>query len=129
MFALHNRDLFEGQRTVLPPPTRSAHPPRRVLLQRSRLAGLGLFEAEAVWDKLRVGDPVRLVRETGHLLDENAVAVYWRTHKLGVLPRGENAMAAILLDRGDRLIARIDALRDPRRAREPLTVRIEREVG
>ena len=85
-------------------------PGRRIMLQRSHLAGFRHHEAPALWPALRRGAPLNLVREAENPNDADAVAVYWRGRKLGYLPRGENLMAASLLDRRRDLSARIQRL-------------------
>ena len=82
----------------------------RLLVQSSPLAGLRYHDAARVWQELRVGDALELRREPDNPHDANAVSVSWRGHKLGYLPRRENAAAAWGLDRGQRLGARISRL-------------------
>lgn len=82
----------------------------RLLVQSSPLAGLRYHDAARVWQALRVGDALELRREPDNPHDANAVSVSWRGHKLGYLPRRENAAAAWGLDRGQRLGARISRL-------------------
>jgi hypothetical protein len=82
----------------------------RMLVQSSPLAGFRFHRAAQVWQQLRVGDPLELVREPENLHDHAAVSVAWRGHKLGYVPRRENAALAWALDRGDRLQARISRL-------------------
>jgi hypothetical protein len=92
----------------LPPPaTPRGH---GIVLQRSAVAGFRHHEAPLLWPTLRAGAPLDLVRETENTTDADAVAVYWRGRKLGYLPRGENLMAASLLDRRRDLTARIQRL-------------------
>jgi hypothetical protein len=82
----------------------------RLLVQNSPLAGFRYHEAAEVWRALRVGDRLELAREPANAHDVNAVAVLWRGHKLGYVPRRENAALAWGLDRGTPLRARISAL-------------------
>jgi hypothetical protein len=95
-----------------------------ILLQRSTLAGFRHHEAPLLWPALHPGEPLDLVRETDNAADADAVAIYWRGRKLGYLPRGENLMAASLLDRRRTLTARIQRLapRAPRNRRLCLDV-------
>ena len=79
----------------------------RMLVQSSPLAGFRHAEAAAVWADLRTGDALALVREHDNPFDENAVRVEWRGHKLGYVPRRDNAALAWALDRGEVLHARI----------------------
>ena len=86
-------------------------PSVRLLVQSSPLAGFRYHAAAEVWDELRVGDSLELVRESANSFDANAVSVSWRGRKLGYVPRHENAALAWGLDRGERLSARISRLR------------------
>jgi hypothetical protein len=96
----------------------------RILVQSSPLAGFRYHAAAEVWQELRVGDRLDLQREADNPHDANAVSVCWRGHKLGYLPRRENAAASWSLDRGQQLGARISKLvQHPNPAR-----RIEVEV-
>ena len=82
----------------------------RMVLQSSRLAGFGHGEAATVFPELRVGDALALAREPDNRHDPNAVRVEWRGHKLGYVPRHENAALAWGLDRGGSFAARISRL-------------------
>ena len=86
--------------------------PRGVLVQRSPLAGFQFHQGEAVWPNLRVGQPLALIREPDNPHDRRAVRVDWRGHKLGYVPRRENTAVSQMLDRGERLEARIVRLRE-----------------
>jgi hypothetical protein len=63
---------------------------------------------------MRVGDRLRLVRETANPYDASAVRVEWRGRTLGYLPRHDNAAAARQLDRGVPLEGRVVELRENR---------------
>ena len=102
-------DQKPGQAALdLPLPEKSRC--RSVVIQRSVVAGFRHHEAPLLWPTLRAGAPLDLVREADNASDADAVAVYWRGRKLGYLPRGENLMAASLLDRRRDLSARIQRL-------------------
>lgn len=69
-----------------------------------------------MWDKLKVGDGLSLVREPENAHDARAVRVEWNGHMLGYVPRAENEAIARQLDLGNKLEARIVRLtrhRDP----------------
>ena len=85
---------------------------RQLEIQQSPLAGFQYHGGEHVWESLRVGDPLVLVREPHNPHDERAVALYWHGVKLGYVPRDENTAVAQMLDRGERLSARIVHLRE-----------------
>ncbi|HEY0663256.1 MAG TPA: HIRAN domain-containing protein [Thiobacillaceae bacterium] len=87
-----------------------------ILLQDSPLAGFQYHAGRALWPQMRVGDELTLVREPDNPYDARAVRVEWRGHKIGYVPRRENADVARLMDAGQRLAARIARLtegRDP----------------
>jgi hypothetical protein len=79
----------------------------RLVVQSSPLAGWRYAAAAEVWTMLKVGEALELVRETDNPHDANAVRVQWRGHKLGYVPRRENAALAWGMDRGAPLRARI----------------------
>lgn len=79
----------------------------RVLLQRSPVAGFQYHDGEAVWDRLRVGDALALVREPSNPRDTRAVRIDWEGAKLGYMPARDNAAVSQLLDRGCEVMAKI----------------------
>jgi hypothetical protein len=96
-----------GVAAALPAAKTAAAVPRRILIQESPLAGFPYHEGETLWPSLRAGDALALVRETNNLHDPRAVRVDWQGHTLGYIPRVENTAIAQMLDRGERLTARI----------------------
>jgi hypothetical protein len=96
----------------------------RALVQVSLAAGLAHHEAKAVWDRLRVGDPLTLVREPANAHDPNAVRIDWNGHVLGYLPRVETADVARQMDRGQPLQARIAGIAKYRNHRRKLQLEI-----
>src|SRR5438477_8896258 len=88
----------------------SPQPTVRLVVQSSALAGFRHHAAAELWDELRVGDALIMERERDNPHDGNAVSLSWRGHKLGYVPRRENAALAWGLDRGEALRARISRL-------------------
>jgi hypothetical protein len=91
-------------------------PATRILIQSSPVAGFQFHEGRQLWDQLKVGDALALVREPTNAHDARAVRVEWNGHMLGYVPRAENEALARQLDRGNKLEARIVRLtrhRDP----------------
>ena len=84
----------------------------RVLVQQSPLAGSQYYALSTVWQEIKPGDALTLVREPGNRHDANAIRVEWRGQKLGYVPRAENRALAAAMDQGDRLVARIERLSD-----------------
>ena len=93
----------------------AAQPPHaRIVVQSSPLAGFRHYEAPNLWDQVRPGDQLALVREPDNPHDRNAVRVEWRSFKLGYVPRSQNQAVARQLDRGTRLAARISKVQHTR---------------
>ena len=90
----------------------SAH----ILLQDSPLAGFQYHAGKALWPQMKAGDALTLIREPDNPHDAKAVRVEWQGHKIGYVPRRENADVARFIDGGRALTARITRLaevRDP----------------
>ena len=84
----------------------------RILVQSSPLAGSQYYAVSKVWNDIQLGDRLTLTREPDNRHDRNAIRVEWRGHKLGYVPRAQNAAVAAALDAGDRLSARVSSLSD-----------------
>ena len=95
---------------LVPSALRAQSPAVQIRVQSSPLAGFRYGEAAQVWDRLREGDALRLVREPDNPHDPNAVRVEWQGRRLGYVPRRENAAVAWGLDRGAALRARVSRL-------------------
>jgi len=91
-----------------------------IVVQISLTAGLRYHDAKAIWDEMKVGDALTLVREPANPYDSNAVRVDWNGHQLGYIPRAENEAIARQMDRGNRLQARIPSLTKYRNHRRKL---------
>jgi hypothetical protein len=83
----------------------------RILVQSSPLAGFQYHAGEALWQEMREGDRLTLVREADNPHDGNAVRIEWRGQKLGYLPRAENRTVAAAMDKGEAIDARIARMR------------------
>ena len=86
----------------------------RMLVQNSPLAGFQYHAGTELWQQIRVGDALALVREPDNPHDRNAVRVEWRGRKLGYLPQAGNRAVSAELDLGTRLAARVSHLREER---------------
>ena len=82
----------------------------RLLVQSSPLAGFQYHAGGELWQQLKVGDRLNLVREPENPHDSRAVRVEWQGRQLGYLPRAENDAVAVAMDRGERVEGRIAAL-------------------
>ncbi len=91
-------------------PAAAAEVVSEIVVHSAVAAGLRHHEAKAVWERMKPGDEVTLVREIDNPHDPNAVRVEWNGRVLGYLPRADNASVARQLDRGNPLRARIARL-------------------
>ena len=82
----------------------------RMLVQNSPLAGFQYYQGKQLWDDLKVGDMLTLVREPDNPHDGNAIRVERQGHKLGYVPRRENHTVALHIDRGGLVEARVSRL-------------------
>lgn len=105
-------------------PLRARTPTNRLHLQDCRIAGSHHYDCRKTLAHLRVGDTLRLRRQTDNLHDERAIEVFWRKHKLGYLPRLDNAAAASLIDRAHALYAEVIGIDDPDEEWEPVRLRV-----
>ena len=105
-------------------PSRARTATSRLHLQDCRIAGSQYYDFDAVLPRLRVGDALQLRRQSGNPHDERAIEVFWREHKLGYLPRLDNAAAASLTDRAHALRAEIISIDDPDEEWEPVRLRV-----
>ncbi|MDH4149635.1 MAG: HIRAN domain-containing protein [Betaproteobacteria bacterium] len=86
----------------------------RIIVQQSPLAGFQYYEGKGLWEMMRVGDTLTLVREPQNRHDANAVRVEWRGEMLGYVPRRENSDVARQMDHGAAVKARIVRLTEAR---------------
>lgn len=94
------------------PPLAAAAETIGILIQNSPLAGSQYYAVSKVWNEIRAGDRLTMIRETDNRHDRHAIRVEWNGHKLGYVPRAENRAAARALDAGEKLEARVTRLRD-----------------
>ena len=64
------------------------------------VAGFTYWEGCMALGDLKIGTPLKLVREETNRFDPHAVAIYYEDYKLGFVPRGENEMISKFLDLG-----------------------------
>ena len=62
----------------------------RVLVQTAPLAGFQYYAGKILWDEMREGDRLALVRETDNRHDPFAVRVELARHQAGLPARGDN---------------------------------------
>ena len=86
----------------------------RIIVQQSPLAGFQFYDGKALWDEMKAGDALTLVRERDNAHDANAVRIEWKGSRLGYILRRENADVARQMDRGAAVKARIVKLTQAR---------------
>lgn len=92
----------------------------RIVLGAQPLAGFQYYAGKRVWDDLKVGDPLTLIREKDNPYDANAIRVEWHGEKLGYVPRVGNEDLVKLLDKGLTVSARIMELHRSRNHRQKI---------
>ena len=90
--------------------TAAEGPSARIVVQQAPLAGFVYYDGQTVWERMKPGDRLTLVREPANPHDANAIRLEWQGHMLGYVPRRENADLARQMDLGARTEARITAL-------------------
>ena len=85
-------------------------PSARIVVQHAPLAGFVYYDGKAVWDRIKTGDRLTLIREPTNPHDANAVRIEWQGHMLGYVPRRDNADLARQMDHGARAEGRVTEL-------------------
>lgn len=85
-------------------------PSARIVVQHAPLAGFVYYDGKGVWERMKKGDRLTLLREPSNPHDANAIRIEWQGHMLGYVPRRENADLARQIDLGARPEGRITAL-------------------
>ena len=91
----------------LTPVAALAMPSKQIVVQQSPIAGFQYYAGDELFPELWVDTPLLLLREQDNKYDENAVAVHYKQYKLGFVPKADNTAVAQMLDRGERLSARV----------------------
>ncbi|MDB5905660.1 MAG: hypothetical protein JWM26_4538 [Betaproteobacteria bacterium] len=102
----------------------ASSPSARIVVQHAPLAGFVYYEGQAIWDQMKSGDRLTLVREPGNAHDPNAVRLEWQGHMLGYVPRRDNADLARQMDHGARVEARITELQRAANGRHRISYEI-----
>ena len=85
-------------------------PSARIVVQNAPLAGFVYYDGKDVWDRMKRGDRLALVREPANPHDPNAVRIEWQGRMLGYVPRKDNADLARQMDHGAAVDARVTEL-------------------
>lgn len=119
--------LMVAASSVPAAPRRLVAPVPEVLplfLQECFIAGSAHYEVDALLHRLCPGDRLQLKAESSNPHDAKAVEAFWRSHKLGYVPRRDNVAVASLLARGHKVYAEVTAVFDVSEAWEPLLMQI-----
>ena len=84
---------------------------KKLFFKECHLAGRKYYDVDEVWNELKVGTALKLVRDADNRYDVNAVAVVYESvydgvrgesdeYMLGYIPSDENDQIALLLDAG-----------------------------
>lgn len=71
------------------------------------VAGFHYYQSLDIVKRMIPGGPLMLQREPDNSHDENAIVVYWKTQKLGYIPRVNNLALSRLMDEGREIVAEI----------------------
>lgn len=102
---------------LLGAPVRADETVVHLVVRNSPLAGFRYNGGKLVWDDLRVGDALKLVREPDNPFDADAIRLEWNGRRIGYVPRRENNDLGRQLDAGTVLEARITELAKRRNGR------------
>lgn len=76
------------------------------------------------WDSLKLQAPVKLVRDSGNVFDQNAISVIFDGRKIGYVPRNYSELLARMMDHGRNLTARVARIEDPEDTWEPIHLNV-----
>ena len=96
----------------------------RIVVQNAPLAGFVYYDGKDVWERMKRGDALTLVREPSNAHDPNAVRLEWRGRMLGYVPRKDNVDLARQMDHGARVVARVTELHKAANGRHRISYEI-----
>lgn len=73
---------------------------KREHLNHFSISGFTYYEGALAFNQLEIGTSLRLEAEPENKYDPRAVAIYYKDHKLGFVPRRENRIIYKLLEIG-----------------------------
>ena len=76
------------------------------------------------WDALKLQAPVKLIRDSGNVFDQNAISVVFEGRKIGYIPRNYSELLARMMDHGRKLTARVARIEDPEDTWEPIHLNV-----
>ena len=83
------------------------HPDDNGIIYFGHLVGLSHYDLKYIYHHIQVGTELEMKREVNNVYDPNAIAVYYKSHKLGYVPKDGNTFLAKVLDSGSRLSLRV----------------------
>jgi len=102
---------------LLGAPARADEAVVHLVVRNSPLAGFLYNDGRLLWNNMRAGDVLRLVRERDNPFDADAIRLEWNGRRVGYVPRRDNSDLARQLDAGTALEARITDLAKRRNGR------------
>lgn len=67
------------------------------------IAGFSFYEGVLAFKNLKIGTKLKMKPEPENRYDENAIAIYYKKHKLGFVPRRCNKSIAAILGAGQNI--------------------------
>ena len=112
---MKNKRLFYSARTavlvcalgMMPLQLLGAEVTTRMVWGAQPVAGFQYYAGKRVWEGLKVGDALTLVRDADNPHDANAIRIEWHGEMLGHVPRAGNTSVAKLMDKGVKVSGRI----------------------
>ncbi len=106
---------------LLAAPAHAADAAVYLVVRNSPLAGFRYNDGRLLWNEIRVGDTLALVREPDNPFDASAIRLEWNGRKIGYVPRRENNDLARQLDNGTTVEAHITELAKIRNGRHSIS--------
>lgn len=79
----------------------------RMVLGALPVAGFKYYSGKHLWEGLKIGDALTLLRDADNPHDANAIRIEWHGEMLGFVPRAGNVSVAKLMDKGVKISGRI----------------------
>ncbi|GEM_PF-2544927 len=98
MLGFDNKHLSVKTATNIFRESARIHPQKRLFLGRFHVVGTQYYDAKKTIREITGKETVSFLREPKNSYDKKAVALYYKTLKLGYIPSGNNTILAMLLD-------------------------------
>ncbi|MDY7038269.1 MAG: HIRAN domain-containing protein [Thermodesulfobacteriota bacterium] len=80
--------------------SRSDAKTRSITMLKTLVAGFQYYQGKSIRRSLKTGQELKLKREPRNPYDEKAIEIYWKTKKLGYIPRVDNEVVTNLMIQG-----------------------------